>query len=128
MKKFLIGILIALTLVFLGHNMSEALTHYHYYLWSDTHYTFWLDANSIKTSDSRSWAAFNIILEDITTGEQVYDVNPILFYKKDGEWYVSFYRDCMEPKPIKDYSDWWQPWALDWLISKGYIRDKVNEI
>jgi hypothetical protein len=120
MKKVFISVLLILT-AFLGHSISEALTHYHYYLWSDTNYAFWLDANSIKTSDSRTWASFNIIVEDMKTGEQVYDDNPIMFYKKNNEWYVSLYKETT--KPIKEYDDYWQPWALDWLITNGYIRD-----
>ena len=120
MKKFSIILFMCL---FLSTSVEAA----HHYLWSDgvnTNYAFWLDDKSIITNYDKNWCKFNIIIEDMKTGELKPCSSPIIIYKRNGEWWLSFrdYDDTI-PKPVEYYSGWWQPWGLKWLLDNGYIEE-----
>lgn len=122
-KCFIISLLLGLSLIITSNNVEAT----HHYLWSDgvnTNYAFWIDDTSIINSHNKTWCAFNIILEDMETGELKPCKSPIIIYKRNSEWWLSFkdYHD-QEPKPIEYYSDWWQPWGLKWLLENQYIAD-----
>ena len=122
-KCFMVSLLLGLSLIITSNN-AEAT---HYYLWSDgvnTNYAFWLDDRYIQNSPSKTWVAFVIAIEDMETGELKYSKEPVIMYKRNSEWYMSFYGDDqLPPEPIEYYSDWWQPWGLKWLLDNGYIEE-----
>ena len=120
MKKVFLVFLVTLGL-FIPMKGAEAT---HWYLWSDTNYAFWLDDKSIITNYDKNWCKFNIIIEDMKTGELKPCSSPIIIYKRNGEWWLSFrdYNDTI-PKPVEYYSGWWQPWGLKWLFDNGYIEE-----
>ena len=116
MKKFSIILIICLFLI----TPVEAA---HHYLWSNTDFAFWIDDQSISNSKSKTWASFTIVCEDFHTGKQKPSTNPIIIYKRNGEWYLSFFHDYFPPQNIEYYCDWWQPWGLKWLLDNGYIEE-----
>jgi len=122
-KCFIVSLFLGLSLI-ISSNNAEAT---HHYLWSDgvnTNYAFWIDDTSIVNSPSKTWAAFVIVMEDMDTGELVYSREPIIIYKRNAEWYLSFYEDNNQPpEPIEYYSDWWQPWGLKWLLDNHYLEE-----
>lgn len=122
-KCFIASLFLGLFLI-ISSNNAEAT---HHYLWSDgvnTNYAFWLDDTSIVNSPNKTWVAFHVILEDMNTGELVYSREPVIMYKRNSEWYISFYGDDqIPPKSVEYYSEWWQPWGLKWLLDNGYLEE-----
>jgi hypothetical protein len=117
MKKILMVFLITLSLFF--PIKAEAT---HWYLWGDTNYAFWLDDQQITSKTNRSWAAVRIIMEDIQFKEYVDYQDPVIFYKVHDDWFVSMSKDT-KGEPLIKYIDWWQPYALEWLIKYNYLKE-----
>jgi hypothetical protein len=119
-KCFIVSLLLGLSLI-ISSNNAEAT---HHYLWSNTDYAFWLDDQSIKTAPDKSYCTFNIISEDMHTGEQELCTSPIIIYKRNSEWWLSFCTDRDQPPhEVEWYSEWWQPWGLKWLLDNGYLEE-----
>ena len=97
----------------------------HHYLWSNTDYAFWLDDQSIHNTDNKTWASFDIIFEDMRSKEQLRYPDPTIIYRQNKEWYVSLMHS--KPSKIDKFDDWWQPWALKWLLDNGYLTEEEDD-
>jgi hypothetical protein len=98
---------------------GEATDHY---LWSNTEYAFWIDDTSIDTNTEKTYAIFDIIFEDLRSHEQLRYADPTIIFIKDGKWYVSTVG--VEARLVDYHDDWWQPWALKWLLKHGYLCEE----
>jgi hypothetical protein len=99
----------------------------HHYIWSDTNFCYWLDDHSVISTNNKNWAAFTMILEDMRSGETVRFPDPVFVYRSDKnmEWYISSTIGS-ELRLIDEDEDWWEPYAIKWLIKNNYVEKKGN--
>jgi hypothetical protein len=119
MRKYTIIFLVILS-IFIPIRVVEGSNNY---LWSNQEAAFWIDDEYLATNTKKTLAIADIIFENMITGEMRCMTNQVLFYKDDGKWMVSVGDTSKDPKEVMKYAEYWQYYAIEWLVQNGYLKE-----